>query len=93
MNNTSSIDKDFPIIIIKLGNNNRCSSSCLNGDQKVKRCYTCNRPIYFGSQKSRNGKAIPLDLYTQEPHSCRDQDVRDFNMIKGYKKSKAELIS
>ena len=56
------------------------------------RCFKCNKPIYFAIQEietpsgkptvsQRNGKKIPLDTDTMEPHDCPDSPYHHQNRI------------
>ena len=43
----------------------------------ARECNNCNQDIYFDSdKKSPSGKAIPLDVDTDQPHECKK--TKDF---------------
>lgn len=43
--------------------------------KRTKPCTKCGDEIYFDpSQKSKNGKWIPIDSMTNEPHNCSNSD-------------------
>lgn len=67
--------------------------------KRIKVCTKCGDDIYFDpSKKSTNGKWIPIDAITNEPHNCSNSDYnprktigeevmdleeRDRNRVKG----------
>jgi predicted nucleic acid-binding Zn ribbon protein len=43
-------------------------------NRKYRDCNSCGKPIFFDeSQKSINGKFIPLDQQTGQPHECSEE--------------------
>jgi hypothetical protein len=57
-------------------------------------CFTCNAPICFTSTKDPiTGKAIRLNLSTNEVHRCKPEDIGTFKETEAYRNRVAEWLS
>jgi len=54
-------------------------------DKKVPRCFQCNEIVTFDpARRGKNGRMIPLDPSTNQPHQCKDQEARVSEVEKMY---------
>jgi len=46
-------------------------------DKKVPRCFQCQEIVTFDpARRGKNGRMIPLDPSTNQPHQCKDQEAK-----------------